>query len=54
MSFQFRSDYLRLAKEEKPDATKLVDGCTCYEVDTGKFYISYEGEWHDQDFEGGK
>lgn len=51
MTFPFRCDYLKLSSEEKPDATTLTDGSTCYEVDTGKFWIAYKGQWYDQDFE---
>lgn len=40
----FRVDTLKLADEAMPDA--VGDGVTCYEVDTGKFYIYYKGEWY--------
>ena len=51
MAFEFRSDYLILSNENKPDASLLSDGFTCYEVDTGKLWLSYKGQWYDQDFE---
>lgn len=40
-------DYLRLSTEEKP-TENLVDGTTLYEVDTGVFYIYYQGQWYEQ------
>lgn len=40
----FRVDTLKLADEAMPDAA--ADGVTCYEVDTGKFYIYYKGQWY--------
>lgn len=50
MEYSFRFDYLKLENEEMPDKTKVTDGSTCYEVDTGKLYLAYKGEWYDQDF----
>ena len=51
MTYPFRCDYLILSSETKPDATNLTNGCTCYEVNTGKLWIAYKGTWYDQDFE---
>lgn len=45
----FRVDTLKLAEEDMPVAE--ADGTTCYEVDTGKFYIYYKGEWYEQGVE---
>lgn len=49
----FRFDLLKLAEENLPtvmeDGTPLIDGSTCYEVDTMKFYIYYKGEWYLQE-----
>ena len=49
----FRFDLLKLAEEDLPtvmeDGTPLIDGSTCYEVDTMKFYIYYKGEWYLQE-----
>ena len=50
MIYPFRFDYLKLEDEALPDKTKVTDGSTCYEVDTGKLYLAYKGEWYDQDF----
>lgn len=43
---RFRVDTLKLSTESMPDAE--ADGTTCYEVDTGKFYIYYKGTWYEQ------
>lgn len=43
---RFRVDTLKLADEDMPNAE--ADGTTCYEVDTGIFYIYYKGEWYAQ------
>lgn len=43
---RFRVDTLKLSSESMPIAEH--DGTTCYEVDTGKFYIYYKGEWYEQ------
>lgn len=43
---RFRVDTLKLSTEDMPIAEH--DGTTCYEVDTGAFYIYYKGEWYEQ------
>ncbi len=43
---RFRVDLLKLSSEDMP--TVVVDGTTCYEVDTGKFYIFYKENWYEQ------
>lgn len=43
---KFRVDTLKLSSENMPSAD--VDGTTCYEVDTGKFYIYYKSKWYEQ------
>ena len=43
---RFRVDTLKLSTESMPVAE--ADGTTCYEVDTGKFYIYYKGQWYEQ------
>lgn len=48
--YNFRYDYLGLSTETKPDASKLADGTTYYEVNTGKLWLVYNGTWYDQDF----
>ena len=50
MTYTFRFDYLKLEDEASPDATKVADGSTLYEVDTGKLYLAYKGEWYEQTF----
>lgn len=50
MIYSFRYDYLGLEDESKPAATSVADGSTYYEVDTGKLWLAYKGEWYDQDF----
>lgn len=50
MSYFFRFDYLGLEAEGKPAATGVADGSTFYEVDTGKLYLAYKGNWYLQDF----
>lgn len=50
MKLEYRRDIIGLSTEQKPDATKLEDGCTYYEVNTGKLFINYKGTWYDQDF----
>ena len=53
MENDFRYDLVGLSTEEKPFATKagtkLSDGSTYYEVDTGTFYILYNGIWYEQE-----
>lgn len=51
MKMMYRRDDLGLSTETKPDATKVEDGYTYYEVDTGKLWLAYKGQWYDQDFE---
>lgn len=41
---RFRADLLKLSTESMPTAE--ADGTTCYEVDTGKFYIYYKSNWY--------
>ena len=43
---RFRVDTLKLSTEDMPVAEH--DGTTCYEVDTGAFYIYYKGQWYEQ------
>lgn len=50
MIYSFRYDYLGLSSESKPTATNVADGSTFYEVNTGKLWLAYKGEWYDQDF----
>lgn len=50
MNYFFRFDYLGKEGESKPSATKVADGSTYYEVDTGKLYLAYKGEWYEQTF----
>lgn len=45
--FKTRYDYLKLSSESKP-TSEAVDGSTLYEVDTGDFYIFYQGQWYKQ------
>jgi hypothetical protein len=54
-SLGFRFDLLGLSSEWSggipevmEDGTPVLDGSTAYEVDTGKFYIYYKGEWYEQ------
>lgn len=54
MIYPFRYDYLGLEDDTKPDATNVADGSTYYEVDTGKLYLAFGGEWYDQSFEEGE
>lgn len=51
----FRFDILGLAEEFSggipevmADGTPVQDGSTAYEVDTGVFYIFYDGTWYKQ------
>ena len=46
--FKTRYDYLRLSTEAKP-TSEAVNGSTLYEVDTGAFYIFYNGQWYEQE-----
>lgn len=46
--FKTRYDYLRLSTEGKP-TSEAVNGSTLYEVDTGAFYIFYNGQWYEQE-----
>ena len=50
MTYSFRFDYLKLEDESSPDAKQVADGSTLYEVDTGKLYLAYKGEWYEQTF----
>ena len=52
----FRFDLIGLHTDEKPinymaDGSKIMNGSTFYEVDTGAFYIYYKGEWYLQEVE---
>lgn len=42
-----RKDLIGLSDETKP--TDEVDGTTFYEVDTGAFFIYYDGTWYEQE-----
>lgn len=42
-----RKDLIGLSTETKP--TDEADGTTFYEVDTGAFFIYYEGTWYEQE-----
>jgi hypothetical protein len=51
----FRFDLLGLSSEwadgiptVMEDGTPVINGSTAYEVDTGKFYIYYKGQWYEQ------
>lgn len=44
VKWDFRGDFIGLSTEAKPN--NEVDGTTYYEVDTGKFYILYDGTWY--------
>lgn len=46
-----RFDFLKLESEDLPAGDNVVTGSTCYEVDTGKFYIYYKTQWYEQTFE---
>lgn len=46
MKWEFRSDYLGISIEEKPQVE--ANGTTYYEVDTSRFYIWYNGTWYEQ------
>ena len=50
MTYPFRYDYLGLSTETKPEASKIADGSTYYEVNTGKLYLAYKGVWYEQTF----
>lgn len=44
---KFRIDIVKLANEPFP--TKgILNGTTVYNVDNGKLYIYYKGEWYEQ------
>lgn len=45
---KYRIDFCRLEAEDKPSGD-ILDGTTCYEVDTGKLFIYYKGEWYEQE-----
>lgn len=47
MSITFRADILRLKDEGFP-TKNIVNGFTCYFVDTKEFFIFYNGEWYPQ------
>ena len=49
--YNTRFDFLKLESEDLPSGENVVTGSTCYEVDTGKFYIYYKTQWYDQTFE---
>ena len=42
-----RKDLIGLSTEVKP--TDMADGTTFYEVDTGAFFIYYDGQWYEQE-----
>lgn len=44
---QKRKDYLGLSTDDKP--TYAVNGDTYYEVDTGEFFIYFDGTWYEQE-----
>lgn len=41
-----KTDLIGLSTETKPSNQK--DGTTFYEVDTGAFFIYYNGNWYEQ------
>lgn len=44
VKWDFRGDFIGLSTEPKPN--NEIDGTTFYEVDTGNFYILYNGTWY--------
>lgn len=50
MTYPYRYDYLKLSTESSPDASKVADGSTLYEADTGTLYLAYKGTWYEQTF----
>lgn len=49
MDYKNKQNYLMKSDEGYPE--NPANGSTLYYVDTGDFYIYYEGTWYNQSFE---
>lgn len=51
IDLKYRIDFVRLDGEAMPSSENIIDGSTCYIIDTGELYIYYKGTWYNSDVE---
>lgn len=51
IDLKYRIDFVRLDGEAMPSSENIIDGSTCYIIDTGELYIFYKGTWYNSDIE---
>lgn len=51
IDLKYRIDFVRLDGEAMPSSENIIDGSTCYIIDTGELYIYYNGTWYNSDIE---
>lgn len=54
IDLKYRIDFVRLDGEAMPSSENIIDGSTCYIIDTGELYIFYKGTWYNSDIESGQ
>lgn len=54
IDLKYRIDFVRLDGEAMPSSENIIDGSTCYIIDTGELYIFYKGTWYNSDVESGQ
>ena len=54
IDLKYRIDFVRLDGEAMPSSENIIDGSTCYIIDTGELYIYYKGTWYNSDVESGQ
>lgn len=51
IDLKYRIDFVRLDGEAMPSSGNIIDGSTCYIIDTGELYIYYNGTWYNSDID---
>lgn len=51
IDLKYRIDFVRLDGEAMPSSENIIDGSTCYIIDTGELFIFYKGTWYNSDIE---
>lgn len=54
IDLKYRIDFVRLDGEAMPSSENIIDGSTCYIIDTGELFIFYKGTWYNSDVESGQ
>lgn len=54
IALKYRIDFVRLDGEAMPSSENIIDGSTCYIIDTGELFIFYKGTWYNSDVESGQ